>query len=132
MLLARALAQDGQVLVLDEPTNHLDVRHQFGLLRLVRRLGVTTLAALHDLNLAAEFCDEVVVLKDGAVVAAGRPADVLVDEVVRPVFGVRVDQVSHPRTGDLRLLLSSPDEIHFTGAPFGDDPSTTSNQEHCA
>jgi iron complex transport system ATP-binding protein len=109
VMLARALAQDGQILVLDEPTNHLDVRHQFELLRLVRGLGVTTLAALHDFNLAAEFCDEVVVLHNGAVVAAGRPADVLVDEVVQPVFGVHVDHVRHPRTGALRLLLSAPD-----------------------
>lgn len=117
VLLARALCQDGQILVLDEPTNHLDVRHQFELLALVRRLGVTTLAALHDFNLAAEFCDEVVVLRQGGVVAAGPPADVLVDEVLHPVFGVHVDPVRHPRTGALRLLLAPssvthPQEIH--------------------
>lgn len=128
-LLARALAQDGQILVLDEPTNHLDVRHQFELLRLVRRLGVTTLAALHDFNLAAEFCDEVVVLQAGAVVAAGRPADVLVDEVVHPVFGVHVDQVYHPRTGVLRLLLSSPEDTPDAGIPVN-VASTTSTQEY--
>lgn len=131
VLLARALAQDGQVLVLDEPTNHLDVRHQFDLLRLVRRLGVTTLAALHDFNLAAEFCDEVVVLHAGAVVAAGRPADVLVDEVLHPVFGVHVDQVHHPRTGALRLLLSSAEENCDAGLPV-DVTSTTSTQEYCS
>lgn len=129
VLLARALAQDGQVLVLDEPTNHLDVRHQFGLLRLVRRLGVTTLAALHDFNLAAEFCDEVVVLQAGTVVAAGPPAEVFVDEVVHPVFGVHVDQVRHPRTGALRLLLSSPDDIPDAPLPVGNS-STTSSQEY--
>ncbi|UXA18041.1 ABC transporter ATP-binding protein [Mycobacterium sp. SMC-4] len=108
VLLARALAQEGQVLVLDEPTNHLDVRHQFEILRLVRELRVTTLAALHDFNLAAEFCDEVVVLHDGDVVATGRPADVLVDDVIFPVFGVHVDQTVNPRTGALQLLLSAP------------------------
>jgi iron complex transport system ATP-binding protein len=130
VLLARALAQDGQVLVLDEPTNHLDVRHQFELLRLVRGLGVTTLAALHDFNLAAEFCDEVVVLQQGKVVAAGSPADVLVDEVIHSVFGVHVDQVRHPRTGVLRLLLSYPEP---DPAVTRDTVSfNTSTQEHQA
>ncbi|MGV0837431.1 ABC transporter ATP-binding protein [Mycolicibacterium thermoresistibile] len=126
ILLARALAQDGQVLILDEPTNHLDVRHQFALLRLIRRLGVTTLAALHDFNLAAEFCDEVVVLDAGAVVAAGPPADVLVDDVVYPVFGVHVEQIRHPGSGALRLLLSAPDD---TGA-ISTTTTNSSTQEH--
>ena len=132
VLLARALAQNGQVLVLDEPTNHLDVRHQFELLRLVRSLSVTTLAALHDFNLAAEFCDEVVVLQEGAVVAAGRPADVLVDEVIHPVFGVHVDHVYHPRTGALRLLLSAPDDTDAVQPLTGAATSTPSTQEHCS
>jgi iron complex transport system ATP-binding protein len=117
VLLARALAQDAGILILDEPTNHLDVRHQFGLLRLIRGLGVTTLAALHDFNLAAEFCDEVVVLQAGTIVTAGRPADVLIDEVLYPVFGVHVEQVLHPRTGALRLLLSAGDDIDDTESP---------------
>lgn len=128
VLLARALAQDGQVLVLDEPTNHLDVRHQFDLLRLVRGLGVTTLAALHDFNLAAEFCDEVVVVQNGAVVAAGRPHEVLVDEVLHPVFGVHVDHVRHPRTGALRLLLSPADETLEMLSPNGETPSTRTEE----
>lgn len=128
VLLARALAQDGQVLVLDEPTNHLDVRHQFDLLRLVRGLGVTTLAALHDFNLAAEFCDEVVVLQNGAVVAAGRPQEVLVDEVLYPVFGVHVDHVRHPRTGALRLLLSPADESREMLSRNGETPSTRTEE----
>ncbi|WP_319452853.1 MULTISPECIES: ABC transporter ATP-binding protein [unclassified Mycobacterium] len=128
VLLARALAQDGQVLVLDEPTNHLDVRHQFELLRLVRGLGITTLAALHDFNLAAEFCDEIVVLQAGAVVVAGRPSEVLIDEVVHPVFGVHVDHVRNPRTGALRLLLSAPDD---PTSPAGDVGSLTPTQEYC-
>jgi iron complex transport system ATP-binding protein len=131
VLLARALAQDGQVLVLDEPTNHLDVRHQFELLRLVRGLGVTTLAALHDFNLAAEFCDDVIVLQAGAVVAAGHPSEVLVDEVVYPVFGVHVDHVRHPRTGALRLLLSAPEDPHDLTVTTRDVPSPLATQEYC-
>ncbi len=106
VLVARALAQAGSVLVLDEITNHLDVRHAFDLLDVIAGTGLTTIAALHDLNLAARYCDEVVVLDGGRVVAAGPPDEVLVDEVVSPVFGVTVDRVAHPRTGGSHLVLS--------------------------
>lgn len=106
-LLARALTQQTSVLILDEPTNHLDIRHQLELLHTVRQLGVTTLAALHDLNLAASFCDDIIVLQDGAVVAAGPPETVLTNEVLAPVFGVHADPVVHPRTGERQLVFSS-------------------------
>lgn len=106
VLLARALTQQGRILVLDEATNHLDVRHQLELLALVRSLGTTTIAALHDLNLAAEFCDEIVVISDGRLVACGPPSEVLVREVITPVFGVDVEPVRHTRTGAVRLLFS--------------------------
>ncbi|SCL13831.1 iron complex transport system ATP-binding protein [Micromonospora nigra] len=97
--LARALAQEPDLLLLDEPTNHLDVRHQLHLLHLVRRAGLTTLAALHDLNLAAMFCDAVVVLRAGRVVAAGPPAEVLTPGLIAEVYEVRADVAAHPVTG---------------------------------
>jgi iron complex transport system ATP-binding protein len=87
--IARALAQQPQELLLDEPTNHLDVHHQLDLLGLVRRLGLTSVVALHDLNLAAMFCDRLVVLQDGAVVATGTPSDVLTSDLVADVYRVR-------------------------------------------
>ncbi|MCL8249763.1 ABC transporter ATP-binding protein [Aeromicrobium fastidiosum] len=87
--IARALAQQPQELLLDEPTNHLDVHHQLDLLGLVRRLRMTSIVALHDLNLAAMFCDRLVVLKDGAVVAAGTPSDVLTPTLIADVYRVR-------------------------------------------
>ncbi|MBM7025827.1 ABC transporter ATP-binding protein, partial [Clavibacter sp. DM3] len=74
---------------LDEPTNHLDIRHQLELLALVRDLPVTTVVALHDLNLAAMFCDSVLVLREGRVVAGGHPRDVLTPELIADVYGVR-------------------------------------------
>ncbi|MFT4034592.1 MAG: ABC transporter ATP-binding protein [Patulibacter sp.] len=86
--LARALAQEPSVLLLDEPTNHLDVRHQLELLRMVRETPVTAVMALHDLNLAAAFCDTIVVLVGGRVVAQGRPPQVLRREVIEEVYGV--------------------------------------------
>jgi iron complex transport system ATP-binding protein len=86
--IARALAQEPTELLLDEPTNHLDVRHQLELLALVRSASTTTVMALHDLNLAATYCDALVVLADGRVRAAGRPVDVLTSDLVADVYGV--------------------------------------------
>ncbi len=87
--IARALAQRPSELLLDEPTNHLDVRHQLELLALVARSPVTSVVALHDLNLAAMFCDHLVVLRQGRAVAAGPPGRVLTQELVARVYGVR-------------------------------------------
>lgn len=92
--IARALAQEPRELLLDEPTNHLDIRHQLELLELVAALPLTAIVALHDLNLAAMFCDTVVVLQRGRVVTAGPPADVLTAELIAEVYGVRA-RVSH-------------------------------------
>ncbi|CAM5670954.1 Vitamin B12 import system permease protein BtuC [Streptomyces violarus] len=87
--IARALAQEPRELLLDEPTNHLDIHHQLDLLALVTGLPVTTVVALHDLNLAAMYCDQVVVLSAGRVVAGGAPGDVLTEKLIAEVYGVR-------------------------------------------
>ena len=105
VVLARGLAQDAAVLLLDEPTNHLDVRHQFALLHLVRRLGRTVVLAMHDLNLAADHCDRILVLHDGRARPAAAPHDALSPETVRTVFGVDATRVTHPVTGATHLLL---------------------------
>ena len=97
--IARALAQEPELLLLDEPTNHLDISAQLALLSFVRGLGVTVIAALHDLNLAASFCDHVLVLSEGRLAAAGAPADVLTPDVIRDVYHVEADVLEHPRTG---------------------------------
>jgi iron complex transport system ATP-binding protein len=107
VLLARVLAQQPSVLVLDEPTNHLDIGTQLGLLSLVRGLGVTVLAALHDLNLAAAYCDRIHVLCDGGVVAHGTPDEVLTPELIAAVFGVRAHRVPHPETGRNHLIFGN-------------------------
>ncbi|ANH40256.1 Iron(3+)-hydroxamate import ATP-binding protein FhuC [Nocardioides dokdonensis FR1436] len=95
--LARALAQQPALLLLDEPTNHLDLGHQLDFLERVRGRGLTTLAALHDLELAAGFCDDVVVLDGGRVRAAGPVAEVLTPDLVAEVYGVDIDVEAHPR-----------------------------------
>ncbi|GGS62443.1 ABC transporter ATP-binding protein [Streptomyces cinerochromogenes] len=100
VLLARAFAQSPDVLVLDEPTNHLDIRHQVGLLALLRAQRRTTLVSLHDLNAAASVCDRLHVLHAGSVVASGSPREVLTPALMAQVFGVRAAVVDHPLTGD--------------------------------
>lgn len=105
VLIARALAQEPQVLVLDEPTNHLDIAHQLDVLSLVRESGVTVLAALHDLNLAAAHCDLLYVIDGGRIVVSGPPHDVLQPELLAEVFGVRAHRVRHPLTGAVQLLF---------------------------
>ncbi|MEU4768045.1 ABC transporter ATP-binding protein [Actinosynnema sp. NPDC023794] len=89
-LIARAIAQQAGHLLLDEPTNHLDIRYQHEVMGLVRTIGITTVVVLHDLNLAARYCDQVVLLNGGDVVSAGPPVEVLAPEVLEPVYGVGV------------------------------------------
>lgn len=98
-LLARALVQQPSILVLDEPTNHLDIRYQLSLLEFVRDLGVTVFAALHDLNLAARFCDRICLMDDGQMVALGSPSDVLSSQRIANVYGVEMLVQHHPATG---------------------------------
>jgi len=108
--LARALAQEPSLLLLDEPTNHLDVRAQLDTLAVVHQLtarGVTVLAALHDLNLAAAACTHVVLLAHGRVVAAGTVEEVLTPAVLEPVYGVRCTVLRHP-TGGRPVLAFDP------------------------
>ena len=97
--IARALAQEPRELLLDEPTNHLDIRHQLEILSLVRRLPATVMVALHDLNLAAMFCDTLAVLQGGRIVAAGPPEAVLTEELILSVFAVRARVTPSPHHG---------------------------------
>lgn len=102
VLVARALVQATPVIVLDEPTNHLDIRHQLDLLELIRGLRTTTLMAIHDLNLAAAYCDSIHVMQDGVLVASGSTHDIITPELVARVFGVDCD-ITTDRDGRLRL-----------------------------
>ncbi|EQL39885.1 ABC transporter [Pseudomonas aeruginosa VRFPA03] len=102
-LLARALVQEPRLLILDEPTNHLDPRYQLELLRLLRGLGLSTLASFHDLNLAAAFCDRLYVLDGGRIVAQGTPTEVLDADLLWRVFGVRALVDRHPLADHPRL-----------------------------
>jgi iron complex transport system ATP-binding protein len=87
------------LLVLDEPTTHLDIGHQHETLSLFRELKVTTLAAVHDLNLAAAYCDHIFVLKAGSIRAHGEPSKVLTVPLIEEVYGVKAAVGHHPLTG---------------------------------
>jgi iron complex transport system ATP-binding protein len=95
--IARALAQSPKELILDEPTNHLDIQHQISLMRLVSGLPVTSIIALHDLNHAAMFCDRLIVMQKGKIVASGAPEEIVTQELLREVFSVdaRVETSPH-------------------------------------
>ena len=105
--IARALAQSPRVMFLDEPTNHLDIHHQIEIMRMVRRLDLTSVVALHDLNLAAMFCDRIVVLQTGAVVASGTPAEVLTRSLLRDVFRVEAEVTPSPDHGQPHIRFTA-------------------------
>ncbi|ENK1243763.1 ABC transporter ATP-binding protein [Clostridium botulinum] len=88
VLLARALAQQVELLILDEPTNHLDIKYQIQILNLVKSLGITVLVAIHDLNLAAAYCDRIYVMHKGRIAASGKPKEVLTTKLIKEIYEV--------------------------------------------
>ncbi|MCC5780635.1 ABC transporter ATP-binding protein [Nitratireductor sp. B36] len=107
VLVARALVQQPSILVLDEPTNHLDIHHQLQLLHFLRGLQTTVVAALHDLNLAAMFCDRLCVLDQGHLVAEGTPESVLTSDLLRRVYRIEATIARHPETGNVWVMPSA-------------------------
>lgn len=103
-LIARALAQQSEHILLDEPTNHLDIYYQHEVLALVSQLNTSATVVLHDLNLAAKYCDLVAVMQDGEIKAKGAPADVFTPEVLEPVYRIKVNRVDVE--GEINLLFS--------------------------
>ena len=100
VIIAMALAQEAEILLLDEPTVHLDISHQVEILELIKRLnrqqGLTVLAIIHDLNLAALYFDRLLLLNSGRIVASGTPGQVLCEERIRQVFQTNVQVQEHP------------------------------------
>lgn len=111
VLIAMCLAQEPEVLLLDEPTSHLDIGHQLSILDLIaglnRRTGLTVVAALHDLNLAAEYCQQLLLLERGRVRAFGNPRDVLTTEMIARVYGTTVLIEPNPLSRKPHVVLAA-------------------------
>ncbi|MBF0779745.1 MULTISPECIES: ABC transporter ATP-binding protein [unclassified Granulicatella] len=104
VILARALAQEPKCLILDEPTNHLDIKYQLQLMRIVKSLGITVISAIHDLNIAMNFCDELYVLKDAKIIASGAPECILTPQLIEEVYRVR-SQILEDSLGQKHIVF---------------------------
>lgn len=107
VMVARALAQEPELLILDEPTNHLDIRHQLEIVALISSLNITIVTSLHDLNLAGRVCDRVLLLHKGAAVAFGEPEDVLTPDHIEKAYSVqaRLEQLAPSEQAHLTFHL---------------------------
>lgn len=114
VIIAKALAQEPELILLDEPTSHLDINQQVEILGLLQRMnresGLTILAVFHDLNLAAQFCDLLILMQRGKAYRAGKPEEILTAESIKEVYGTRVLIKKHPVTGRPAVFLLTPGE----------------------
>lgn len=110
VLIARALVQRPQLLILDEPTNHLDVHFQHQILSLVNQLGVCVLMTLHDLNLAAYYADNILLLNQGKLIASGDPENVLTPDLIQQVFKLPVALGINPLNKKQHVYFSAPSD----------------------
>ena len=108
-VIARALAQEPAILLLDEPTAFLDLHHQLDIARIIRRLnrerGLTVVLVSHDLNLASQYCDRLVLLREGEIVTMGSPEEVIAGESLERVYDCPVLVDRHPQSGMPRVTL---------------------------
>ncbi|MEG0778058.1 MAG: ABC transporter ATP-binding protein [Oscillospiraceae bacterium] len=106
ILIARALAQRSELIILDEPTNHLDIGCQFRIMSLIKEQQLTVFSAVHDLNMAAHFCDKIVVMDKGSVVAAGIPEDVITEELIKSVFNTNAYIDRNKQTQKINIVYA--------------------------
>lgn len=108
VILARAITQNPKILILDEPTNHLDIKYQLEIMSIVKNLNICVLAALHDLTLASQFCDELYVLKDGIIACKGTPNEIITKEMIKKVYDVESNVYVNPITKKLSIEYIAP------------------------
>lgn len=103
VILARALAQKTVCLIMDEPTNHLDIKYQMQIMGIVKKICCTTLAAIHDLNVAALYCDRIIALKEGKIVGCDTPENLLTVEFIKTLYEVDVEIYQNKTTKKLNI-----------------------------
>ncbi len=95
VILARALTQQTECLILDEPTNHLDIKYQFRIMNILKKLNKTIVMAIHDLNIAAMYCDQIIALKDGKIIECGNPENILTKALIKNLYGIDVNIIKN-------------------------------------
>ncbi len=103
VMIARAIAGENDFFILDEPTNHLDIRYQLEIMDIMRSLDITMFSAIHDMNIAATYCDKLILLEKGNITAIGTPTEVLSKKNFKDVFGVDVYLSKNPYTNKLSI-----------------------------
>lgn len=106
VMLARSLTQNTPCLILDEPTNHLDITYQLQIMDLIKKKEMTVIAAIHDLNIAALYCDKIVALKNGKIIASGSPKEVLTPSLIDKLYHVKAE-IIHRKDGKLAIIYES-------------------------
>lgn len=96
VLIARALAQKSDILILDEPTNHLDIKYQIQIMDLIKKINKTTLAVIHDMNIASSYCDYIYAMKHGKIIVHGTPHEVFTKENIKEIFDINCEISEHP------------------------------------
>ena len=115
VILARALTQGTECMVLDEPTNHLDIKYQLEILDIVKSLQLTIVSAIHDLNIAALYCDRLIALKEGKIIGSGTPHDLLTADFIRRLYDVEARVEILPPMGRLYVVYLSREEQALKG-----------------
>lgn len=130
-LIARALVQDTDFLILDEPTNHLDIGYQIQLMDLVKSLNITTLSAIHDMNIASMYCDYLIVMKDGKIKKCGSVKEVITKEMLKETFGVNAYVGVNPINNKLQVsFMHSHQHINGVGHNHVHEDGFTGEHEH--
>lgn len=130
-LIARALVQDTDFLILDEPTNHLDIGYQIQLMDLVKSLNITTLSAIHDMNIASMYCDYLIVMKDGKIRKCGKVEEVITSDMLKEIFGVNAYVGVNPINNKLQVsFMYSHHHINGVGHDHVHEDGFTGEHEH--
>lgn len=130
-LIARALVQNTDFLILDEPTNHLDIGYQIQLMDIIKSLNITTLSAIHDMNIASMYCDYLIVMKDGQIKDFGKVEDIITSEMLKEIFGVNAYVGVNPVNNKLQVsFMHSHEHINGVGHDHIHEDGFTGEHTH--